>query len=160
MLFLLVFFLDLHRPCLTDLIQFMHVSQGNLIRRIQLMSGTDGLPCFSILFRLNVEQRQKLMRFYKRWMGSHSLFQLNDCQVLTLLLTVEQSLIISPDCLVDHLQFFLRLPDLLNIVISNVLMRLKILTQDPLYQRLYNISTSIIHKPQQIPGCNIPSIIL
>ena len=154
------FFFDLGCPRLAHLIQLMHIAQRDLVRLVQLMGNPDGLAGLGILFRIQINQGQKLIGLHKVRVDRHRLLQLDHSQVLAALLAVAESLVKPFDCLVDRLQLALGLLNLLNIVIRYIFMGLEILAQNPFHQRLYHIASAVIDESKQIPGSYISPIIL
>ena len=138
----------------------MQIAERCLVRGIQLSRSAQYLSRLGILPGMEIDQRQELIRLQESGMRRDHLLQLDDRQILSVLLTVRQTLIVFLHSLVNDLKLIRRRLHLLYIFIRNVVPGPEILADDPLHQRLRDLADPVVDKSQQISRCNILPVIL
>ena len=88
-------------------------------------------------------------------MRCHHLLQLDNRQILPVLLTVAQTLVIFLDCQIDRLKFLCGCLYCVDIIIRYIIIRTQILADNPFHQCLRHLTDPVIDKPQKIPRRNI-----
>ncbi len=100
------------------------------------------------------------MRLHVGRMRRYRLLQLYDCQILSILPGKLKSLVEHLYSLVHFFKLSRNFLYLSDIVIGYVVLRLKVLAQNPFHKSLYYVSSPIIDKAQKVPRRNIRPVVL
>ena len=119
--------LDGHRPGFADLVEFMHIPQGDLIRLIQIVGCPQHGTGAAVLLRMDIEEGQKLIGLHRGGVRRHHLLQLYDSQVLPVLPGIIQALVKPLHCLVDGLQLSGNFLYFADIIVGDIVVGLNVL---------------------------------
>ena len=128
----------------------MHIPKRRRIRAVDPQAAGKLLARFLPVRRVHVLKRQKQMCLYKvRMVGKH-LFQLNPRQILAVLITVAERLIIFPAHLCKLFQLRRTLLHCVDVIIRDIFLRAKVFTDDPFTQRRNGLAHFKINQSQEV----------
>ena len=137
------------------ILNLLQITQDRCVRHINRSRFFEQPARTFIFLPLHIEKRQKLICLHKLGILVDHLFELNDRHILIVLATIHDRLIIFSDSLVDRIETVFVILKLIQIIICQVVLRLKIFADHPFAQRRNSLTCLIIAKTQKISGIRI-----
>ena len=119
---------------------------------VDLLAFQKLLLSFFPLFRIDIQKCQKLMSSHKFRIQRQNLFQLDHCNIQSILLTACQCLIVTLNGSVNGIQSGLVVLNHIDIVFRNVLFRTKVGADDPFTEGSHHFSRFKINQTQKVSG--------